>query len=66
MFQLALIAKEIINIDNPINLSVQDIATTATIAEAPDSENNQDNPARLARNLEENGRYEDKQKQKSD
>ena len=61
MFQLALIAKENVDIDNLINPSDRRIATPATFEETPDSENGQDKAARLARNLEEKQRYEDEE-----
>ena len=62
MFQLALIAKENVEIENLINSSDRSIATPATFEETPESENAQDKAARQARNLEEKQRYEDEEK----
>ena len=60
MFQLALIAKENIDINNLLNPSDRKIVTPATFEKAPDSKS-ADKAARLARNIEEKRRYEDEE-----
>ena len=57
MFQLALIAKINIDIYNLINHSDRKIATLVIFEETAETENAQDEAARLARNLEEIRRY---------
>ena len=56
-----MIAKENIDIDNRINPLDQKIATPAKFEEIQESENAQDKAEILARNLEEQRRYENEQ-----